>query len=179
MSNPNNPTLSTIHSSATNAAVLGRQNQIEPDSLNASTSSVRLNRQITVKTLVTNAFRERAKLELDNELKLLDTQLQQLEAQYQYSLQQLEKIAQQGQDVQGQLININQEAQQKRNQLASLKLQVSSQLGNLDKVENGQYIITGMLESVVELKVGDNLYDKLTNAEMLVEDGVIKGIHAG
>jgi hypothetical protein len=178
MSNPtSNPTLQNAAAALNNATLIGRQNPL--DSEQSGTTSVRLNRQITVKTLVTNAFRERAKQELDNELKLLDTQLQQLEAQYQYSLQQLEKIAQQGQDVQVQLININQEAQQKRSQLASLKLQVSSQLGNLDKVENGQYIVTGMLESVVELRVGDNLYDKLTNAEVLVEDGVIKGIHAG
>lgn len=142
-------------------------------------ASVQLNRQVTVKTLVTDTFRERAKSELDNELKLIDTQLQQLEAQYQYSLQQLEKVAQQGQNVQQQLLQLNQEAQQKRSQLGSVKMQVSSQLGNLDKVENGQYIVTGMLESTVQLNVGDNIYDKLMNAEMLVEDGVVKGIFAG
>lgn len=168
MSNP-----TTIDRRTDNAA------PIASESRRASIPSVRLSRQVTVKTLVTDAFRERARQELDNELQLLDTQLQQLEAQYQYSLQQLEKVAQQGQNVQPQLLQLSQDAQQKRSQLASLKLQVSSQLGNLDKVENGQYIVTGMLESQVELNVGDNLYDKLTNAEVLVEDGVIKGIHAG
>jgi hypothetical protein len=149
------------------------------DSGKKAISSVHLNRQVTVKTLVTDGFRERATQELDNELKLIDTQLQQLEAQYQYSLQQLEKVAQQGQNVQQQLQQLNQEAQQKRNQLASLKMQVSSQIGNLDKVENGQYIVTGMLENTVELCVGDNIYNKLMNAEMLVEDGIITGIFAG
>jgi hypothetical protein len=141
--------------------------------------TVRMNRQVTVKTLVTDAFRERARNEMDGELKLLDTQAQQLEAQYQYSMQQLEKVAKQGQNVEAQFMQVNQEAQQKRNQIAGLKMQVSAQLGNLDKVENGQYIVTGMLESQVELTIGDNLYDKLTNAEMLVEDGIIKGIFAG
>lgn len=142
----------------------------------ATKPSIQLKRQVTVKTKVTDAFRVRAKSELDNELKLIDTQLQQLEAQYQYSLQQLEKMAQQGQNVQQQLQQLNQEAQQKRSQLASLKMQVSSELGNLDKIENGQYIVTGMLENVVEVRIGENIYDKLQNAEILVEDGVVTNI---
>lgn len=148
-----------------------------PTDMNAqSGATIQLKRQVTVKTKVTDAFRARAKDELDNELKLIDTQLQQLEAQYQYSLQQLEKVAQQGQNVQQQLQQLNQEAQQKRSQLASLKMQVSSELGNLDKIENGQYIVTGMLENLVNVQVGENIYEKLQNAEILVEDGIVTSI---
>lgn len=141
-----------------------------------SQASVQLKRQVTVKTKVTDVFRARAKDDLNNELKLIDTQLQQLEAQYQYSLQQLEKVAQQGQNVQQQLQQLNQDAQQKRNQLASLKMQVSSEIGNLDKIENGKYIVTGMLENMVEIRVGENIYDRLQNAEILVEDGIVTSI---
>ncbi len=156
---------------------MDRATENRPTELNPQTQpAVQLKRQVTVKTKVTDAFRDRAKSELDNELKLIDTQLQQLEAQYQYSLQQLEKVAQQGQNVQQQLQQLNQEAQQKRSQLASLKMQVSSELGNLDKIENGQYIVTGMLENTVEIRVGENIYDKLQNAEILVEDGVVTSI---
>ena len=138
--------------------------------------SVQLKRQVTVKTLVTDVFRERAKGELDNELKLIETQSQQLEAQYQHSMQQLEKVAQEGQNVQKQLQQLNGEVQQRRSQLGSVKIQVSTELGNLDKVENGQYIVTGLLESFVEVKLGDNIYERLLNAEMLVEDGIVKSI---
>lgn len=143
---------------------------------NQSIESVQLKRQVTVKTMVTDDFRVRANSELANELKLIDTQLQQLEAQYQHSLQQLEKMAQQGQNVQKQLQQLNQDAQQKRTQLASLKMQVSSELGNLDKIENGSFVITGVLENVVDVRVGDNIYEKLMNAEMIVEDGIVKSI---
>ncbi|MEB3287295.1 MAG: YlqD family protein [Vampirovibrionales bacterium] len=139
-------------------------------------SSVRLKRQITVKTLVTDDFRKRAQHELNEESKLADTQLQQLEAQYQYSLQQLDQLAKQGQNVQKQLLQLNDEAQQKRNQLASVKIQVANQIANLDKVPNGEYIVTGILESDVEVFAGDNLYEKLGQAEMLVEDGIVKSI---
>jgi chromosome segregation ATPase len=139
-------------------------------------SSVRLKRQVTVKTLVTDDFRKKAAFELDEESKVVDTQLQQLEAQYQYSLQQLDQLAKQGQNVQKQLLQLNDDAQQKRSQLASIKMQVASQIANLDKVPNGEYIITGIMESDVEIFPGDNLYEKLGQAEMLVEDGIVRSI---
>lgn len=140
--------------------------------------SVQVKRQVTVKTKVTDDFRSRAKTELDNELKLIDTQLQQLEAQYQYSLQQLEKVAQQGQNVQQQLQQLNAEAQQKRSQLASVKMQISSELGNLDGVQNGQFIVTGMLEEILDIRVGDNIYAKMQGAEIVIEDGIVTHISA-
>lgn len=158
--------MSISHPSAPNATA----------SSSAGASVIQVKRQATVKTKVTDLFRQRAREELDNELQLIDTQLQQLEAQYQYSLQQLEKVAQQGQQVQQQLQQLNQEAQQKRSQLASLKIQISAELGNLDNVENGQFIVTGLLENLVSLQVGDNIYEKLQNAEILVEDGIITSV---
>jgi hypothetical protein len=36
--------------------------------------------------------------------------------------------------------------------------------------------VTGVLENVVDVRVGDNIYEKLMNAEMIVEDGIIKSI---
>lgn len=154
-----------------------QQNTYQNQPLNTvQDKTLQLKRQVTIKTKVTDTFRVQAKQELNQELKLIDTQLQQLEAQYQYSLQQLEKMAQQGQNVQGQLQQLNQEAQQKRNQIGSLKMQLSSELGNIDQVENGAYIVTGMVENLVTIHVGDNLYEKMQNVEMIIEDGIVTQI---
>ena len=141
--------------------------------------TVTLKRQVTIKTRVTDDFRGRAKKDLGDEIQLIEAQSQQLEAQIQQSMQQLEKIASQGQNVQKQLNQLNQEAQQRRNQLASLKMQLSSQLANLDKAKDGDYVITGMLENFVEVRVGDNIYEKLNNAEMIIEDGIVQEIRLG
>lgn len=153
--------------------------QENPTGLSGRTTSdsVLLKRQVTIKTLVNDSFRLKASQELAEELKVIDAQTTQLEAQYQHSLQQLERLAQQGQNVQKQLEGLNREAQEKRNQLASLKIEVSTQLANLDKIANGSYIVTGLLENYVDVKVGDNIYDKIKNAEILVEDGIVKTIH--
>lgn len=140
-------------------------------------TSIQLKRQVTIKTRVTDTFRGKASKELGDELKLIDSQLNQLETQYQQSLQQLEQLAKQGQNVQRQLEHLNREAQEKRNQLGSLRIQVSSQLGNLDKLPNGSFIVTGMLENYVSVGVGDNIYDKIKTAEIIVEDGLVQAIH--
>ncbi len=147
------------------------------DSTTASGLTVK--RQIAVKTKVTDAFRSRAKEELSNEVRLIENQLAQLDTQYQQTLQQLETMATQGQNVNRQLEQMNQEVQAKRNQLTSLKMEVGKQLGNLDKVADGDLVVTGMLESEVVLHVGDPLYQKVQNGEIVVEDQTIVAINMG
>ncbi|MBX2859763.1 MAG: YlqD family protein [Vampirovibrio sp.] len=141
--------------------------------------SIQLKRQVNIKSKVTPQFKEQATGELSREVKLIESQLEMLESQYQHTLKQLEEMAGQGQGVKKQLDQLNQEAQGKRNQLSSLKMEVSRQLANLDKVEDGNYVITGMLESFVTLKVGDNIYQKIQNTEILVENGIITDIRGG
>jgi esterase/lipase len=157
---------------------MSQQTTVEKSEAPAGTAqSVQLKRQITVKSLVNDNFRAKASKELTDELALIDSQMAQLEAQYNQSIQQLERMAQQGQNVGKQLDNLNREAQERRNQLAALKIEVSTQLANLDKIANGAYIVTGMLENFVEVKIGDNIYEKIRNAEILVEDGIVKAIN--
>ena len=37
-------------------------------------------------------------------------------------------------------------------------------------------VVTGVLDNFINVSVGDNIYDKLNNAEMIVEDGLVKEI---
>lgn len=141
-----------------------------------SSQSVTLKRQVTIKTIVTDTFRERAQGELSAEVKQIDSQLVQLEAQYQETLKRLEEISNQGQNVRNQLEQLNQEAQAKRNQLTNLKLDVSKQLNNLNNVENGAHVVTGMLESFVDVKVGENIYDRVRGTTVIIKDGVVEEI---
>ena len=138
--------------------------------------SVQVRRQVIVRTLVNDGFRQRAHSELTEEQKIIDAQLQQLEAQYQHTVKQLEDFAGQGKNVQRELEQVNRDYQKKRSDLSAAKIQVSSQAANLDKIENGQFLVTGQLEELVTVNVGDNLYEKLQTAEMIVEDGIVKSI---
>lgn len=138
--------------------------------------SVVLKRTVTVKSMVTAAFRERAASELSDEVAVLDNQLGQLEAQFQQALGQLEEAARAGHNVARQLDQLHREAEAKRQQLSQLKQDVSTQLANLDTVSDGTYVITGQLDNYVDVKVGDNLYDKIRGAEVLLKDGVVTAI---
>lgn len=139
-------------------------------------NSIELKRQITVKSIVTDEFRKKAQNEFSEELKLIEAQLQQLESQYQNSMRQLEDLAQQGQNVTKNLGQLNAEVQERRVQLENVKIQVSRNLNNIDKAENGQFVITGTLENYVSVAPGDNIYEKLRGAEIIVRDGVIEEI---
>ncbi len=141
-----------------------------------SNDTITLKRQATIRTIVTDDFRARAKNELSTEIKTVDNQLEQLEAQYQESLKQLESLASQGQNVKGPMNQMNQEMAAKRNQLTALKMEVSKQLGGLENVANGAFVVTGVLESFVDVKVGDNIYEKIQNCSIIIEDSVIKEI---
>lgn len=152
--------------------------QSNPTNLDLSSTGqgIVLKRTVTVKTEVTDTFREQAKGELSQELKLIDSQLDQLDAQYQQTLQQLESLAQQGRNVSQELDQLNAQAQEKRQQLSRLKMEMTHQLANLDKIPNGTFIVTGSLENFVQVKVGDNLYEKIRGAEIIVQNGLVKSI---
>jgi SMC interacting uncharacterized protein involved in chromosome segregation len=139
-------------------------------------NSISLKRQVTVKSLVTEAFREKARTELSDELNLIEAQSQQLEAQFQGSLRQLENMAKSGENVSRHLDQLNAEAQERRTQLANVKMQVANNLSNIDRVQNGETIVTGVLENYVTVGIGDNIYDKLRGAEILIQDGIIQSI---
>jgi chromosome segregation ATPase len=141
-----------------------------------SNSSIQLKRQVTIKSVVNDGFRDRAKDEFSEELKLIDAQLEQLENQYTASLKQLESLARQGQNVSAQLDNLNREAQEKRAQLGQVKMSVSNNLANLDSIKDGGYAVTGVLESYVNVNVGDNIYEKIRGGEIIIENGVVKEI---
>ncbi|MDH4378843.1 MAG: YlqD family protein [Vampirovibrionales bacterium] len=138
--------------------------------------TVMVKRQVTVKTVVTDAFRERAKTELGQEVAQIDNQLNQLQAAYQQTLQQLEQLSAQGQNVLPQRQQLEQQAGAEQQKLTLLKEEVSKQLGTLDTVSNGTPVITGLLDSWVGLNIGDNIYEKVRDTVILVTDGVITAI---
>jgi uncharacterized coiled-coil DUF342 family protein len=138
-----------------------------------------IKRSITIKTLVTDEFRTKAKQELSQETQMMASQLDELETQFQQTLRQLEEAARQGHNVARQMDQLHQEVHQRRAQLQALGQELDSQLKNLDTMSNGGYITTGQLENFVELKVGDDIYKKMRSAELLVKDGIVTAILEG
>ena len=139
--------------------------------------SLKVKRQVVVKTIVTDDFKQKAQNELTDEIKLIDEQINHLQLQ-------LNQVIQQFQQSPGRSLSANpQEAEQIINelnirlqQLMAVKQNLQLQINNVVHAHNGEEIITGSLENYVELKPGDNIYEKMLNKEITIEDGIVKEI---
>ena len=114
-------------------------------------TSLTIKRPITVRAVVTPTWKEEAERELSNGIATADQQLAQLE--------------QEGQDV----------VDQVRGQSANpLDPRVQDQVAQIQQ-QMDQIVEQGQLESSCELKVGDNLVQKMQVA-IVVKDGVVQSI---
>lgn len=140
--------------------------------------SIKVKRPVKVKTIVTEGFKTQAKEELNKEIRLIDTQIMQLELQSKQIQDQtsggLSQYFTEGNPEQAQ--QAFEDILQRLQQMGELKQELQFQKENIEHLSLNNVIITGSLENYVELKPGENLYDKFKEAEILVKDGVIQDI---
>lgn len=140
--------------------------------------SVKVKRQIIVKTIMTEEFKSHAKEELLDEMKLIDSQINHLQLQLNQLIQQIQQstiagLAPAAQETE-QIIN---ELNIKLQQLLGLKQNMYLQIENIDKAQVGELIVTGSLESYVDLNIGDNIYEMLVDKEIIVKDAIVQEIN--
>jgi hypothetical protein len=140
-------------------------------------NSLTVKRQITVKTIVTEDFKQKAADELVNEIKLIDEQINHLQLQVNQIIQQFQQQSPSGFSIPPQEADqIMNELNLRLQQLVNLKQNLNLQIDNIKHTKAGDTIITGSLENYVELKTGDNLYNVLLDKEIVVKDGEIQEI---
>ncbi|NLF82597.1 MAG: hypothetical protein GX568_01250 [Candidatus Gastranaerophilales bacterium] len=140
--------------------------------------TIQVKRPVKVKTIVTNDFKQQAKEEINKEIRLIENQIMQLELQNKqiqdqmagltgiyYEEREIEQIQQSLDDV-----------IRKIQQMGEIKQELQYQQDNIDRLALNNVIVTGSLENYVELKPGENLYEKFKDAEIIVKDGIIQDI---
>ena len=153
-------------------------------------TSLTIKRPITVRAVVTPTWKEEAEREISNGIATADQQLSQLEQEG----QQLAQLEKEGQDVvdqvrrqsanpldprvQDQVGQIQQQVAAKRAELEEQKRNLLQQQSQVRELEMDQIVEQGQLESTCELKVGDNLVQKMQVA-IVVRDGVVQSIEEG
>jgi len=145
---------------------------------NMEMKSIRVKRPVKIKTVVTDKFKMQAQEELGKEIQLLDSQIMQLELQTKqihdqasefsalYGDHNVEQIQQALEDIARRLL-----------QMSELKQELASQKESIFHLAVNNVIITGSLENYVDLKPGENLYEKFREAEIIVKDGIIQEIN--
>jgi hypothetical protein len=142
----------------------------------ASQEQITVQRDLTVKTMVTDGFREKAMKEDHAELSALDANIQQLRESAQGRLNELVQSNLSNEDKQLAQMHLQQQFDEQVTQFLSLKQEVLNRQEVLANTPNGTYVSTGNVTDSVTLNVGDNIYDRLKGAEILVKDGVITAI---
>jgi hypothetical protein len=131
--------------------------------------SISLKRQVAVKAIVTDVFKTNASNEIQQSLQQLDLNLQQLEFQAKRAISDLEKQKANPADME----NLKGQIEQERQRLLVGKNELLQRLNVIAQLEMNSEFLQGTLENYVEINVGDNLYDKLSNTEIILKDGVV------
>jgi len=134
-------------------------------------------RPITVRAVVTPTWKEEAEREISNSIAGLDQQLAQLEQEGQQVVDEVRRQSANPLDprVQDQVAQIQQQVAAKRAELEEQKRTYLQQQSQVRELEMDQIVEQGQLESTCELKVGDNLVEKMQVA-IVVRDGVVQSV---
>ena len=139
--------------------------------------SLSIKRSITVRAVVTPRWKEDAEREISNAIAGSDAQLAQLEQEGQQLVDAIRSQSINPLDprVQEQVGSVQEQVAAKRAELEEQKRQLIEQQRQVRDLEMEQIVDQGQLDSFCDVRVGDNLVEKLQVA-VVVRDGVIEAI---
>ena len=139
--------------------------------------SLSVKRSITVRAVVTPRWKEDAEREISAAIANSDAQLGQLEQEGQQLVEAIRSQSANPLDprVQEQVGSVQDQVAAKRAELEEQKRQLLEQQRQVRDLEMEQIVEQGQLDSFTDVKVGDNLVEKLQVA-VVVRDGVIEAI---
>ena len=143
-------------------------------------SVLSIKRSITIRAVVTPAWKEEAERELSAGISTTDQQLAQLEQEGQQVVDDVRRQSANPLDprVQEQVAQVQQQVAAKRAELEEQKRNLLQQQAQVRELEMEQIVDQGQLESFCDIQVGDNLVSKMQVA-VVVRDGVIESIQQG
>jgi hypothetical protein len=134
--------------------------------------SISLRRQVTIVAIVTENFRQQATAELQQGLQQTDMESQQLEFQGKRALADFEKRGASGPEIE----NIKAQIQEQRERIKGQKADLLAKLDMIGKLDIGSEFIQGTVDNFVDVKVGDHIYAKLANPQVIIKDGLVQEI---
>ena len=132
-------------------------------------NSVWTKQNVLIKTVVTQQFKDSYLKELEGALTASKQSVEKIKS----SLSQV--ILRGG--VGGQYDDlIKAQLQEEKAKQEQMVMDLEAKKAEAAKLELGSVYVQGALEGTVEVKVGDNLFDKISSTSILVQDGVILSI---
>ncbi|HEY9844303.1 MAG: YlqD family protein [Candidatus Sericytochromatia bacterium] len=134
--------------------------------------SIKLKRPVAIKAIVTDKFKAEASKEIQQALQNFDLALQQLEFQGKRALTDLEKNPDIPNKEQARQ-NLQMQIEQQRAQINAQKAELLQRLNMISQLEMNSEFLQATVDNYVDVKVGDNLYEKMSNTEVIVKDGIV------
>jgi YlqD protein len=129
-----------------------------------------LNRQVVLKAIVTPALKESLIAEVNEAIARVNETQDQLEVQSRRVMLELQRT-----DL-NRAMAFRQQLDAEKRKHSDLKEELDERLKEYQGLEMGTEFVRGVLEGQVEVNAGDNLMKKLSRAEILTEDDVIREI---
>ncbi len=141
-------------------------------------STISIKRPVTIRAVVTPAWKEEAEREISSAIGSSDQQLAQLEKEGQQVVDGLRSQSANPLDprVQEQVSEVQQQVSSKRAELEEQKRNLLQQQAQVRELKMEEIVEQGQIESLCELSVGDNLVKKM-QVSLLVRDGVVESIN--
>ncbi len=140
--------------------------------------TIQLVRQIAVRAIVTENFKGQVGGEISRNLQQIDAELQQLEFKGKRAIADIEKRS--GGAVTGdarvQIETIRQQIEAEKMRLLQYKEEMQGQSQALTELPVGSVVTQFTVENPVEVRVGENIFQRLEGGEILVKDGIIQEI---
>lgn len=134
--------------------------------------SIQLKRPVAIKAIVTEKFKSEATKEIQQALQNLDLALQQLEFQSKRALADIDKDPQIAQKEEAKR-QVNAQVDQQRNQINAQKAELLQRLNMIAQLDMDSEFLQATVDNYVEIRIGDNLYEKMSNTEVIVKDGIV------
>jgi hypothetical protein len=129
-----------------------------------------LNRQVVLKAVVTPQLKESLIAEVQEAIARVNETQDQLEVQSRRVMLELQRT-----DL-NRAMAFRQQLDAEKRKHTDLKEELDERLKEYQELEMGTEFVRGVLEGTVEVSQGDNLREKLGQAEILTEDDLIKEI---
>jgi hypothetical protein len=130
-------------------------------------ASLTITRPILLHVIVTEQFKQEMEAELQGAADTTQQRLDQIDFQARRILADLQRT-----DL-TQAMQVRQQIEAEKGRHQSAREELLERIKEVRELALGSEFSRGTLEGMVEIKEGDNLYDKLGRTEIVVKDGVV------
>lgn len=133
-------------------------------------ASLTIMRPIALRVIVTEQFKQEMEKELQEAADTTQRRIDQIDFQARRVLADLQRT-----DL-NQAMQVRQQIEAEKGRQESVKKELMERVEEVRKLDLGAEFPRGTLEGLAEVKEGDNLYDKLTQTEIVIKDGIVISI---